>query len=826
MSESVVLGRDTKTGELVQLANDARRQGLYVIGRNGTGKTTLLLNLIVQDMKAGLGLCVLDPHGDLTRDILARVPKEREQDIILLNPLDADYPFGLNLFECADPKNPILAARTCSQVMQVFKKMWGPDSPNPSWGPQLEDLLRNAVITLIANQGYTLAELPMLLEKPDFRGRLLGNLGNDQVRNFWRETYNPMNPTDQREYRMSTLNKVREFLIQPIAECIVGQSKSTVDFRAAMDQGKIVLAPLPAGLLGDDLVTLLGSLIVGRVLNAALSRISVPESQRRPFHLYADEYHRFAVSDFAVLLAEARKFAVGTTVAHQWRDQLDSANRGATLNAANLVVFRVWGANDAQELAAEFDHTPPEPPIIGYRPVRTISETPADDLLTKGHPDPQVSDIINFHLKPLRTTLDKASRSEFNVISVSIRGWSFACHQDNLKEALVLINDYLAAIMDMQIYPGTAFEAEHLAHIIYALRAYLTLVPDHSLEYSDYIFPKKPRVIAARPSPPSWRVAEEIINFAASACKSSVIGDYGMEDLWRQLEHALANNHAGSSSFVAIDVDVSDLQVPSLSEEDLRSITEGIDRYLKGEDERHVKREPGRFDIYRRNFYDDMAHANEIARRRHEKPGPNYTYHELERMVTEKYANYKKNIAEWNGRVDQYWRERDTERQHHIEQSILIHQRLCVFAKLRVKRVQDFLCALMTLGRLLGKEPILSDSAKLEPIYDRPRTYADVQDEIASALANLPNRRARCKIVQGQMLSEHTIETLAPDRPRGEGVPELALMPPGTDPGSRLQRIVERSRANYAKSRELVAAEIAARQGKGDSGPVLPRRSD
>src|SRR6266536_4161939 len=187
----------------------------------------------------------------------------------------------------------------------------------------MENILRNATFTMIANQGYTLAELPLLLEDHDFRSSLLDKVTNPQVKRFWEHYYNKLKDSDQIDHRQPVINKVQAFLSQPIAQNIIGQSRTTISFRGSMDRKMIVLIPLAIGALGADLVSLLGSVIIGQILNAALSRIDLPQNQRAPFHLYADEYQRFAISDFAELLAEARKFAVATTVAHQWRSQLD-----------------------------------------------------------------------------------------------------------------------------------------------------------------------------------------------------------------------------------------------------------------------------------------------------------------------------------------------------------------------------------------------------------------------------------------------------------------------------------------------------------------------
>lgn len=381
-TSGTVLGLNTKTREYVFLPQAARRRGLYVVGKNGTGKTTFLVNVILQDIEQGMGVCFLDPHGDAITDIVRRLPKGREQDVILLDVLDTKYPFGLNLYECSDPQDLELAARSCEHVMHVFEKVWGVDSKNPSWGPAMEDLLRNTALTFIYKQGLTLAEMPLVLTDETAREKITSNLRSTQLRLFWQQFGKRK---DKNEYMASTLNKVRAFLSNPIVEHIVGQTHTTIDFRAVMDEGKILLVKLPGRY--EDITSLIGAVIIGQLLNAALSRVDVPEAQRRQFNVYADEYQRFATPDFATLLSEARKFGIATTIAHQFRDQLDEANRGATLNAANMVVFRVSG-EDGEELAKEFNATPPEPEVIGQRPVLTPKREVIEHLLKNGHSNP------------------------------------------------------------------------------------------------------------------------------------------------------------------------------------------------------------------------------------------------------------------------------------------------------------------------------------------------------------------------------------------------------------------------------------------------------
>ena len=453
-ADVVTLGLDVNTSQPVTLSQDDRRQGLYIIGKNGTGKSTLIENLIVQDMEAGYGLCLLDPHGDLIDDVLKRIPAKRENDVILLDVADDTWAFGLNLFECTDPSSSREASKVAGHVVQVFKKVW----EEKSWGPRLEDLLHNVALTLIENPPYTLAEVPKLLRDDRFRDQLTRQLQNEDVRDFWQYEYDPLRDSEQRDQRASTLNKVRAFLT-PLIRDIIGQSTTTLDFRQIMDESKILLVKLAIGEAGEEAVGLIGSVLIGRILTAAMGRVSLPREQRVQFNLYADEYHRFATPDFAVLLAEARKYAIATTIAHQTRSQLDDVNRGASLGAGSLIVFEVTG-EDADELAREFDYTTLPPEIVGERETRTISQNPFNHLVEHSHENTAIRRLTIDHLRPIYAITQSIDTPEV------MRG--------EYQYAIEGANAHFVAMMEQRVHPNTAQEFESLLAIVRHLQTNLS----------------------------------------------------------------------------------------------------------------------------------------------------------------------------------------------------------------------------------------------------------------------------------------------------------------------------------------------------------------
>jgi hypothetical protein len=347
-----LLGTDLNQHHGVALSPEGRRQGTYILGINGTGKSNLLLNIALQDIQSGEGVCLMDPHGDLVDAVLRRVPRDRVDDVILFDPSDIDHPFGLNMFECQDPSNPRLVDRICSEVVLTFKKLF-----SDSWGPRMEDIIRHTVLTLIATPGCTMLDMLPMLTDSSRRREYVSRTSDPVIRHYWERTF-PQNERTASEWTASTLNKLGRFLTNPVVRNIVAQPKSTFDFRDVMDSGKVLLVNLSKGKLGEDNASLIGSTLVGKILIAAMSRAELPQAERRPFHLIVDEYHSFATESFPTLQSEARKFSIDTIVAHQYRDQLDDLNRGSTLNVGNFIIFRVSG-RDARELAMQFDNAPP-----------------------------------------------------------------------------------------------------------------------------------------------------------------------------------------------------------------------------------------------------------------------------------------------------------------------------------------------------------------------------------------------------------------------------------------------------------------------------------
>ena len=330
-----------------------RRSHLYALGKTGTGKSSLLETLICQDVAAGEGVALLDPHGDLVERVVSRVPKERSADLIYLDVPSQTQAFGFNPVERVPPARRSLAA---SALVEVFKKIW-----SDSWGPRLEHILRNAVFCLLEQPEATLGDIPRLLEDQTFRKRAAERIANAQVRNFWLREYESYPARFRAEAIAPLQNKVGAFLADPILCRILSAPKSSFDLRRVIDERKILLVNLAKGRMGEGSAALLGALLVARLGLAGLSRSDVLEEERRDFYLYIDEFQTFATMSFVSMLSELRKYRVNLTLTNQYLSQLDLSVRDSVLgNVGTLISFRVGPADAAvlgEEFAPEFSAT-------------------------------------------------------------------------------------------------------------------------------------------------------------------------------------------------------------------------------------------------------------------------------------------------------------------------------------------------------------------------------------------------------------------------------------------------------------------------------------
>jgi hypothetical protein len=323
-----------------------RRAHMYVIGKTGTGKSTLLETTIRQDMDAGDGLALFDPHGDLVEKVLSTVPESRKGNVIYLNAPDPNQPYGFNpVGNVATGRRPLAA----SGLLEVFKKLW-----HDAWGPRMEHILRNAILSLLDRPNSTLADMPRLFDDKAFRRAVLFYSRNDQVRYFWLNEYEKYPARLKAEAIAPIQNKVGAFLANPILKKIVTEPATPISLRRMMDERKILLVNLAKGKIGEDTAGLLGALLVSRISLAALSRADLPEQERSDFYVYLDEFQNYTTLSMANMLSELRKYRANLILAHQYMNQLDEKVSDAILgNAGTIICFRV-GAEDADVMEKEF----------------------------------------------------------------------------------------------------------------------------------------------------------------------------------------------------------------------------------------------------------------------------------------------------------------------------------------------------------------------------------------------------------------------------------------------------------------------------------------
>lgn len=325
---------------------DDRRRHMYLIGKTGMGKSTLMENMMLQDIQKGFGIGLVDPHGDLAEKIIDFIPANRINDVVYFNPSDTDYPIGFNILEVKNEEQKHLVA---AGLMGVFKKIW-PDV----WSARMEYILNNTLLALLEYPGSTLLGINRLLSDKKYRNRVVRQVKDPVIKAFWQIEFASYNERYAQEAVASIQNKIGQFLSANVIRNMVAQVKSTVDVRKIMDEGKILIMNLSKGRIGEDNSRLLGGMLITKIQLAAMERVDTPEKDRRDFFLYVDEFQNFATPSFANILSEARKYRLSLIMAHQYIAQLDEVVGDAVFgNVGTICAFRVGGA-DSEILAKEF----------------------------------------------------------------------------------------------------------------------------------------------------------------------------------------------------------------------------------------------------------------------------------------------------------------------------------------------------------------------------------------------------------------------------------------------------------------------------------------
>ncbi|MEK7105372.1 MAG: type IV secretion system DNA-binding domain-containing protein [Patescibacteria group bacterium] len=328
------------------IKTDDRRRHMYLIGKTGVGKTTLLENMVLADIYLGHGLGLVDPHGDFAEKIIDYIPEHRINDIVYVNPADMEYPVSFNILETVNEDHKHLIA---SGLMGVFKKIW-PDV----WSARMEHIMNMCILSLLENPGNTLLGINRILVDRDFRRKMIVGIKDPVVKAFWITEFEQWQDKFRSEAIAPIQNKVGQFLSTSLIRNIVGQSKSTIVPRDIMDSRKIFIINLAKGRVGEDASRLMGGMLITKMQLSAMERVDIPEPDRQDFYLYIDEFQNFATESFANILSEARKYRLALIMAHQYIEQLEEEVASAVFgNVGTIVSYRV-GAGDAEKLAVEF----------------------------------------------------------------------------------------------------------------------------------------------------------------------------------------------------------------------------------------------------------------------------------------------------------------------------------------------------------------------------------------------------------------------------------------------------------------------------------------
>jgi len=366
----------------VCISSADRMRHTYIIGKTGVGKSELLKEMIKQDIKAGFGVCVMDPHGDLIDDTLKFIPPERAEDVIYFDPSDTDRPMGLNLLEAytEEEKHFITTA-----IINLMYKLYDPQRTGII-GPRFEHAVRNAMLTIMCEPGSTFVEIVRILTDPKYVQELLPKVQDPMVRRYWTDQIAQTADFHKSEVLDYIVSKFGRFVTNKTMRNIIGQSNSSFDFRKVMDEGKILLINLSKGKLGEENSSFLGLVLIPKILLAAMSRQEIPEDDRRDFYLYVDEFQNFATPDFATILSEARKYHLSLTVANQFIGQMDEEVKNAVFgNVGTLISFRI-GVTDASYIQREFQPVFGESDLINIERFHAYMKT-----IVKNEPVPPFS---------------------------------------------------------------------------------------------------------------------------------------------------------------------------------------------------------------------------------------------------------------------------------------------------------------------------------------------------------------------------------------------------------------------------------------------------
>ena len=375
-----VFAQATFRNEFVRygISRQDRRRHMYVIGKTGTGKSTLLANMAINDLRHNEGFCFIDPHGDAIETLLDYIPSHRINDVVYFNPADGERTVKINLFE---GKNLVHRELIASGIVSIFQKLY-----SYSWGPRLEHFLRNALLTLLQAEEAKMSDIIDLFTNKEFRKKIVAELQDPILKNFWESEFEPLVDRQRQEAIAPILNKVGQFVSSPLVRNVVNSHKSSFSIEDIMDQGKILLVNLSQGRLGEDNATLLGAMLITKIQLAAMSRVNTPEEERRDFYLYVDEFQNFATESFNKILSEARKYRLSLILANQYIAQIPEDVRKAIFGNCGTMISFVLGSEDAKIFSDEYSNKYTPDDLVSLNRHQIINRLAIDNVISQPFP--------------------------------------------------------------------------------------------------------------------------------------------------------------------------------------------------------------------------------------------------------------------------------------------------------------------------------------------------------------------------------------------------------------------------------------------------------
>ncbi len=357
---------------------DDRRRHIYILGKSGTGKSTLIANMAIADIRNRHGMAIVDPHGDLCDIILDYIPSYRINDVAYIDPSTKDSSIRINPLYAKNPEQKELLV---SGIMSVFKKIWA-----DLWSARMEYILRNSLHTLAFKDGSTFLDIPKLLTDDRFRNEYLRSVDDPTLLAFWKQEYDAYSEKFRAEAISAILNKVGQFITSPTIRNVIGHSNNTIDLEKMMDEGKILIINLSQGKIGEDNAALLGAMIITQIQIAAMNRINRPKEERRDFYLYVDEFQNFATTSFIKILSEARKFHLNLILANQYTAQLPEDIQKAIFGNAGTIMSFVVGAEDANRLVGELGNYYTQDDLVSLARHQVVAKIMIDGAMSKPFP--------------------------------------------------------------------------------------------------------------------------------------------------------------------------------------------------------------------------------------------------------------------------------------------------------------------------------------------------------------------------------------------------------------------------------------------------------